>query len=92
MTTKTLTEAAWIRQQGQPIEEKDFDAPDGFDIFVDLAKKVKSGKEFMAKAQKIHNIPFAVSTWFYDQYNGKNRSMEHASSAFVADVKAGKYD
>lgn len=89
---KNLTEAEWIRQQAQPIEEKKIDAPEGISLFVDLAKKVKDGKAFMDKARKIRGIPFEVSSWFFDKYSGGNRTMLNASTNFVADVAAGKYD
>jgi len=68
--------------------------PKGFEKFIDLAKKSKSGKEFANQAVKLKNVSFDVQVWFTNKYDpsGGGLNMLSASEKFVKDVHAGIYE
>jgi diguanylate cyclase (GGDEF)-like protein len=80
-------------EQTAATDGKQIDIPEGFDRFVELAKKSSSVEGFMEAAQKMNDTPQAVSQWFGDKYNPDgNLSMKKAAEKFLSDVKNGEYD
>lgn len=63
--------------------------PEGFEIFIDLAKKVKNPQEFINKTREIKNVDPEISDYFYNKYN--TFSMLKAATLFIKDVEDGIY-
>lgn len=72
---------------------KEFDANLHRDLkpFIEIAKKVKDGKEFIKKARNIQ-VPMEVSKRFFDMYDKGRGDMFKAADEFVNDVKKGNWD
>ena len=65
--------------------------PKGFEYFIELAKKVKNGNDFIDKAREIKNVPVETSQWFMDQYDKGRWNMQKAAEDFIKDVNNGVY-